>query len=259
MVYENDEWLKLSKGKLFLTNKTQYFHNHSKEILDFNDGIINKFKSALSSEIEVKTRLKTSGNKTLHGIEAGFLNVQIRELIKNHFTDLKLEVNEKNGVYYFSSNQEKKQIAGFDFALLNSKNNLIKLRNLCFGELKYSDGLKIWKKFLSKNPDLGEFADTLTKAEKHGENIPLLDINEPLILGEIQFGNWGLVYRDFFKLLKANVQTSVDCLVYVVCTGELENLLSSSIVTFDKTVSLLKDFSKVINVPIWVVGLDIKI
>ena len=118
---------------------------------------------------------------------------------------------------------------------------------------------KRWKKFLSKNPDLGEFADTLAKAEEHGENIPLLDINEPLILGEIQFGNWGLVYRDFFKLLKANVQTSVDCLVYVVCTGELENLLSSSIVTFDKTVSLLKDFSKVINVPIWVVGLDIKI
>ena len=63
---------------------------------------------------------------------------------------MKLEVNEKNGVYYFSSNQEKKQIAGFDFALLNSKNNLIKLRNLCYGELKYSDGLKKMEKILIK-------------------------------------------------------------------------------------------------------------
>ena len=131
--------------------------------------------------------------------------------------------------------------------------------NLCFGELKYSDGLKRWEKFLSRNSDLKDFAETLVRTEELGQNIPFLDINEPLILGEIQFGNWGLVYRDFFKLLKANVQTSVDCLVYIVCTGELENLLSSSIVTYEKTVSLLKDFSKVINVPVWVIGVDIKI
>ena len=57
----------------------------------------------------------------------------------------------------------------------------------------------------------------------------------PLILGEIQFGNWALAYRDFFKILKANVQTSVDCLIYICPTGDLENMLSDGIVTFNKT------------------------
>ncbi len=81
--------------------------------------------------------------------------------------------------------------------------------------------------------------------------------DNPLIVGEIQFGNWALAYRDFFKVLKANVQNSVDCLVYVVPTGNLEAMLSDGIVTFDKTKIILEDFAKVISVPVWIIGLDI--
>jgi hypothetical protein len=259
MRYSKNEWMDLSSAKLFIADDAQFFYNHSKEILEFNGGLIDKFKSSLSKEILINTMIRKKGKLETFGIEAGNLNSQIRMLLTQNFNNIKLEVNEINGVYYFSSTKDKKQIAGFDFALLNSKNNLIKLRNLCFGELKYSDGKKRWDKFLNLNTDLMPFSKEILRPDMFGENVSSLNSDTPLILGEIQFGNWGLVYRDFFKLLKANVQTSVDCLVYVVCHGHLEKMLSDGIVTFDKTVKLLKEFSKVVNVPIWVVGLDIKV
>jgi len=87
----------------------------------------------------------------------------------------------------------------------------------------------------------------------------VVDTDTPLLVGEIQFGNWALVYRDFFKVLKANVQNSIDCLIYIVPTGHLEMMLSNSIVTFDKTKKILKDFAKVISVPVWIIGLDIQV
>jgi hypothetical protein len=46
--------------------------------------------------------------------------------------------------------------------------------------------------------------------------------------------------------------------VYIVPTGALEKSLSDGIVTFDKTLKIIKDFEKVINVPVWLVGIDIK-
>lgn len=90
------------------------------------------------------------------------------------------------------------------------------------------------------------------------EEIPDHDTDTPLIVGEIQFGNWALAYRDFFKVLKANVQNSIDCLVYVVPTGNLEAMLSEGIVTYDKSVKILNEFSKVVSVPVWVIGIDLK-
>ena len=257
MKYNESDWENIKEGNLVISDQFQYYHNHAKEILEYNRDFLNSFRDALSNKIPIDTILRKKKNP--FGIGATQLNKELRNLLKNKFPKLKFEVNEQNGVYYFSSDDDKQQVAGFDFALLNSKNNLIKLRNLCFGELKYSDGKKRWEKFLTKNIELKSFSKEIEMIEKFGENIPQLDINEPLILGEIQFGNWGLLYRDFFKLLKANVQTSIDCLIYIVPAGELKEMLSDSIVNFDITVKLLKEFSKVINVPVWVIGIDIKI
>ena len=62
----------------------------------------------------------------------------------------------------------------------------------------------------------------------------------------------------FFKVLKANVQNSIDCLVYIVPTGKLKKSLSDGIVTFDKTLRIIQEFEKIITVPVWLVGIDIK-
>ena len=130
---------------------------------------------------------------------------------------------------------------------------------MCFGNLQYADGEIRWNKFLKKNPDLKEIADYLFQLEGNGKNITKENEESPtpLIVGEIQFGNWALAYRDFFKVLKADVQNSVDCLIYIVPTGNLEKMLSDGIVTFDKTKKIMEEFSKVISVPVWLIGIDV--
>ena len=105
-----------------------------------------------------------------------------------------------------------------------------------------------------------EISEKLKSKEVNGNNIESehQDQSTPLIVGEIQFGNWALAYRDFFKVLKADVQNSIDCLIYIVPTGELEKLLSDGIVTFDKTKKIIEEFSKVISVPVWLIGIDVE-
>lgn len=254
---EIDSWLIKNEGELFV--KEEYFHHHAYEIMYSHDNLRNSFKASLTSNVSIKTRLKKTKEKINKGIEAGPLNKEIRRLIcAEGNEELKLEVSESKGVFYFSS--VKNAIGGFDFAIINHRKNLTALRNLCFGELQYHDGLKRWNKFLEKNIDLKNTASQILEIDKNGNDIEFQATSKdsPLVVGEIQFGNWALAYRDFFKVLKANVQNNVDCLIYVVPTGSLESMLSDGIVTFDKTKTILKDFSKVISVPLWVVGLDLK-
>ena len=249
---DRERWLGTKEAKLLVLDKNQWFHHHAKEILSFNSNYKDRFINALSQKIQIIPRIKTDSKNPVKGIRADDLNKQIRILLRDSLTNLKEEVNQEDGVYYYTTN-EKKQVAGFDFALLNSERNLHKLHELCFGKLRYEDGQKRWLKFLENNPDLNEYVNS-TNFNKN-------DIKDdiPLILGEIQFGNWALAYRDFFKVLKANVQTSVDCLIYICPTGELESMLSDGIVTFNKSKKILTEFQKVISVPIWLIGLDIKI
>lgn len=250
---EKESWLLNDKAKLFVAD--EYFHHYSLEILNSYKNTKALFLKSLTSSINIKTRIKKNQTKA---IEAGDLNIEIRKLLKTiPNNEIKFEVGEENGVFYFST--DKGSIGGFDFAILNQYNNLLALRNLCFGYLQYSDGEIKWNDFLRKNPDLIEIAESLKQIENKGKNIPSQNVEKsPLIVGEIQFGNWALAYRDFFKVLKADVQNSVDCLIYIVPTNNLESMLSEGIVTFEKTKKILEDFSKVISVPVWLIGLDIK-
>lgn len=257
-----DNWKNISAGELFVSK--QHYHHHAYEILNTHSDVRDDLINSLSSEIPISTSIRkhTKANKSEKlnkGVKADDLNKEIRELLQNNLqNEIKLEVNEDKGVFYFSST--KSSIGGFDFAILNHTKNITSLRNLCFGELRYHEGEQKWKSFLKKNKDLALIAKDLEHIDKMGSDIDYTksDLDTPLIVGEIQFGNWALVYRDFFKVLKANVQNSIDCLVYIVPTGQLELMLSASIVTYDKTVKILNEFSKVISVPVWVIGIDIK-
>lgn len=253
---EKEQWLNTETANLFVSG--EYYHHHAFEILNTHTSLKDSFLSALNAEIHISPRIKKTKSLESRAIKADALNVNLRKLLLDMPSrEVKLEVVEERGVFYFAS--EKSSIGGFDFAFINHKQNILALRNLCFGQLSYHDGLKRWKRFLSKNSDLQELADEVFKGGVIGEDLNLDDphTDTPLIVGEIQFGNWALAYRDFFKVLKANVQNSIDCLVYIVPTGNLESSLSDGIVTFDKTVKIIKDFEKVINVPVWVIGLDI--
>jgi hypothetical protein len=256
---EINEWLKVEKCKLFVAK--QYFHHHAYEILNTHKQLKEEFISCFENELKIETRIKQTKNKKTRAIKADVLNKDLRHLlIQNSTNEIKFEVYEEKGVFYFSS--EKSSIGGFDFAILNHHKNINALRNICFGELHYDDGIKRWNNFISKNPEFKNIAESLLKSEHFGKDTEFeMEYNsedyKPLIVGEIQFGNWALAYRDLFKVLKANVQNSVDCLIYVVPTGNLESMLSDGIVTFDNSKKIIQDFSKVISVPIWIVGIDI--
>ena len=253
-----EEWKKVKTVNLFVSK--EYYHHHAYEILTTHSALRNEFKNSLTAKIAIEPRVKKTGEKLSKAIKADFLNKELRELLRAiQNNEVKFEVNEKRGVFYFSA--EKSSIGGFDFAILNHHKNLVALRNLCFGELHYHDGLKKWEKFLEKNEDLATIANNILNSEGIGIDLEYKesDTDTPLLVGEIQFGNWALVYRDFFKVLKANVQNSIDCLIYIVPTDNLEMMLSGGIVTFDKTKKVLKDFAKVISVPVWVIGLDIQL
>jgi hypothetical protein len=243
------------KKQLFIGK--QYYHHHAYEILTAHTGVKTFLENSFTAEIDLTERTKLTKGKESEAIKADDLNKEIRRILSQN-QEFKFEVSEEMGVFYFSA--QKSSIGGFDFALINHKENLVKLRNICYGEIHYHNPVVRWNKFLDKNPELQEFASTLIDGENYGRNIKYFKEKDssPLIVGEIQFGNWALAYRDFFKVLKANVQNSIDCLVYIVPTGELERNLSNGIVTFDKTLRIIKDFEKVINVPVWIVGIDIR-
>lgn len=253
---EKEKWLKRENINLFISD--EYFHHHAFEILNTYSDLKEKLTKSLESQVDIDPRIKKKKQEEFIAIGATKLNIEIRKLLQNiQNLEIKFEVYEENGVFYFSS--EKSAIGGFDFAILNHHKNLLALRNLCFGSLQYADGEVRWSKFLEKNKDLQDIANSLKNIELKGQNIDNdMESNEaiPLIVGEIQFGNWALAYRDFFKVLKADVQNSVDCLIYIVPTGNLESMLSGGIVTFDKTKKIIDDFAKVISVPVWLIGVD---
>src|SRR5690606_7777783 len=140
-------WLKKTEANLYI--KENYFHHHAFEIISCNEKIKDFFNNSLCQKISIAPRPKKSGKKEIPGINATDLNKQIRICLnkKNNEVKLNLEVNENNGVFYFSGG-EKNAIGGFDFAILNHENNLANLRNLCYGELRYHDAEKRWNKFL---------------------------------------------------------------------------------------------------------------
>lgn len=254
---EIKDWNLINTGELYVSK--EHYHHHAFEILNTHNILRDDLINCLSSDISLQTRVKVTQGVKSRGIKAKDLNIELRKLLQNKLVnEVKFEVNEEKGVFYFSS--EKSTIGGFDFAILNHTKNINSLRNLCFGELHYHEGEKRWNEFLKKNEDLKIIANELEQKENIGINLDYKekDTDTPLIVGEIQFGNWALAYRDFFKVLKANVQNSIDCLVYVVPTGELETMLSDGIVTYDKSVKILNDFAKVVSVPVWVIGIDIK-
>jgi hypothetical protein len=256
---DQNEWLETAELQLSL--KKSYYHHHAFEIIKANPDIRDFFFNALNQPIPVVPRIKQVKKGPSRAIEASDLNIQIRKLLKgtnDADIELKLEVSEEDGVFYFAT--EKSAIGGFDFAILNNQANLISLRNLCFGTLQYANAKSRWEKFLAKNPELAEMGKEVLAMAKHGANIEKTggEKKDPLIVGEIQFGNWALAYRDFFKVLKADVHNNIDCLIYIVPCGDLERYLSDGIVTYDKTVKIIEAFAKVINVPVWLIGVDVQ-
>lgn len=233
---------------------SEYFHHHADGILAKHGKYRKLIIESLNDHIRIESTERIRQGKKYIGVKANSLNSAIRSNLRK-INNIKFEVQEHDGVFYYEG-----KTGGFDFALIDDIKNLYQLRNLCFGRRALKNGLSHWQKEISKNEKaLSKINSTKNLLLKENIGIDLdYKSTEPLIVGEIQFGNWGLVYRDFFKVLKANTLLNVDIMVYIVATGDLHKSLSDSIVSFEGTKEILEEFKKVVSVPIWLIGIDFK-
>lgn len=260
---ENDEeinkWKYKKKGNLSI--RDQYFFNNANIILGQDPEFADKLITNLTSEIDIvpivrsKSEGKSKGSKYYKGINIDNFNKSLRVNL-NYNSSLLFEIYNEDGVFY-TSNSKK----GFDFASIDTTFNLINLWNLCFGRRPLYAGQSHWNKSLENNDFIkiaSESEGFDLKSFKKGNDIKIIK-SSLTILGELQFGNWGLAYRDLFKLLHADANSGVDLFVYVTAHNDLLSYASDNVVSYEKTKRILNEFSNLIKVPIWVIGLDINI
>lgn len=87
------------------------------------------------------------------------------------------------------------------------------------------------------------------KSAKQGFDFVLSTPNGKInyIIGEIQFGNWALLYYDFLKIMLTNLimkenKTKVSLFIYILATGKLTKRLSDGIVTITRTKKTFNSF-----------------
>jgi len=238
----------LKKVKLFI--RDEYFHHHSDGILSKNRAIKKLFDELFDKPVTLDFTARKKGS----GISSPSVNAAIRKNL-SAINNIKFEVNQLDGIYFVSG-----QTSGFDFALIDDISNIYNFRNLCFGKRRFSNGQLQWDDFLKKNPKYKAIAKRRGLPKLGSSDGIDLEIKKklPIVLGEIQLGNWGLLYRDLFKVLQANVLTNVDLLIYIVADGDLKDKLSDGIVNFTDSKAMIQEFHKVITVPIWLLGIDYK-
>jgi hypothetical protein len=238
--------------KLQIKISAEYYHHHADGILKKHNDVAENFKASLENQVSLEVKERTKQGRKSIGLTADSLNREVRRLLAN-IPNIEFEVDQNDGVYYKSE-----KIIGFDFALIDKTYNLYNLRNLCFGKKRLFVGERIWDDYLRRHPAYNAIAEQtgLPRTDLINGDIQI-ERNHPVIVGEIQFGNWALAYRDFFKVLKANVLTDVDLLIYIVADDLLASKLSDGIVNFKQSKEIISEFAKVITVPIWLIGINI--
>jgi len=83
------------------------------------------------------------------------------------------------------------------------------------------------------------------------------DFSKHRVFVEVEFGNAASLYRDLFKFQIAGRSGVGEVGVLVVATADLAKFFDSGVATFEQAVSLLPYMRIGIQLPIWVVGLDV--
>ena len=250
-----EQWKQRTSGELYIADEEHF--RHSDLFLENYTDVKEAIMSALNGKvIEQKFYYefkKTKRNSYYKGrIETTPLNKGIRNRFKASRLKFKYEVTFKEGVFFDSL-----QTGGFDFAHIDDQYNLINFRNLCYGRRAVFDGQELWERELEKRLIWYELSKKMKLDTPIGTDIDFKK-QIPTILGEIQFGNWGLVYRDILKVIQIERDEDVDLFIYITATGFLANAISNGTVNFEKTKNIFEEFKSVLSMPIWLIGIDIK-
>lgn len=251
-----EEWANRTTGRLYIRDQehfrqSEFFLNQYSELKTEIESILNG--EITDQKFSMTYAQKKEGLKYLPRLKSTPLNRGIRQRFHQSKLDFKYEVTYKEGIFY-----DSKKNQGFDFALWDQEYNFMNFRNLCFGRRALSYGKDYWDKEIRKNSGWEDMNEKLG-AYKLGKGVNIdYKKSQPTILGEIQFGNWGLVYRDILKVVQVERDEDVDLLIYITATGNLDKRISTATVNFKKTKDLFEEFKNVLSMPIWLIGIDIE-
>lgn len=230
-----------------------YPHHHASSVLNEHPTLHDLLADCIGGRRELTCSTRTDRRREYLGVTADSLNLSL----KGSFAATRLwkfEATVEDGVI-FDSDEVAVRVGGFDLARYDESANLGRLWSACFGRRPRRDGAELWERFTSRRPGLADLAAEVEGLGSEGEDL-VVESTTPTILGEIQFGNWGLAYRDVMKLLAATTEIEVDLFVYVTADGDLSRMISSGTVNFERFAKILEDFSSVITVPTWLIGVD---
>ncbi|QTM98452.1 hypothetical protein ERJ70_03575 [Sediminibacillus dalangtanensis] len=247
-----NDWKSRKNGKLFISNEK--FHRNAELFLSNFPDLKNQVSLSLTKEVEnIKYYVTKKNNKFFKRIKADSLNKSIKNNL-SRISDIKFEVEYKEGTLLDSP-----KTGGFDFALYDEEHNLVNFRNYCFGRRAVYNGQEVWDNELLKREEWADIANRLNLLNNNqkGEDITHPKY-KPTIIGEVQFGNWGLLSYDLLKVLHLDNLVDLDLLIYVTASGELNQEISDGTVNYYKAEEIIDKYSNILKVPIWLLGVDIR-
>ena len=231
----------------------EHLHHHATSVLNEHETLRHLVEEPVGQPLRLSVTERRQGSRRYPGVQAQSINAALKPAF-GHVGGWQFEATVRDGVILGSSDHETR-IEGFDIARFDERANLARLWSVCFGRRTVQDGADLWRRFLYARPHLADLAEELQDIGAPGEDL-VLDQLDPTVLGEIQFGNWALAYRDIMKLLAAAAETEVDLFVYVAADGRLAEMISQGTVNFDRMRDILRDYGSVVSVPTWLVGID---
>lgn len=230
------------------------FFNNGKVILKSLPQIEVKFREALSKTGEISVTQRQTKNKTAYeGINATSLNKELRKCLD--IEPIKGETHVENGVFYHTTKE------GFDFSIYDENYNMARLYNYYQGAVGVLDGdqkiIDLYKKMGYKKKEWKEKIGAIQSKVAYNSDF-IVDKEILTIVGELQFGNWALVYRDLFRLLDADSNPGVDFYIYITADEELSKLLSANTVSFKQAQAVISEYLSILKTPIWLISLGVE-
>jgi hypothetical protein len=233
----------------------EHTHHHADTMLSYHADLSSVVRASVETAHDLVSAMRKERKAERLGVAADSLNRSLRRSF-GATEQWTYEAVVRDGVV-FDNIDDQGRIGGFDIARFDEAANLAALWNLCHGRRRLHDGEATWSRYLERRPSLAPIAHELTSDWLEGTDVEV-DRRSPTILGEIQFGNWALMYRDVLKVLAARSEIDVDLFLYIVADGTLASMISSGTANYEKFCKdLVGPFANVLTVPTLVVGVDL--
>ena len=229
------------------------FFNNGKIILNAIPDVRDSIRKALSQEETISTtQRKPKGKPEYDGVNAASLNEALRRCLNAE--SIKGETHVENGVFFHKTKE------GFDFSVYDEEYNMARLYNYYQGAIGVLDGDKkiteLYKKMGCKKKEWKGKIRAISSKVTYNSDYKV-DKEQLTVAGELQFGNWALIYRDLFRLLDADSNPGVDFYIYVAADDDLSGLLSANTVSYKSASDVISEYLSIIKTPIWLIGLGI--